>query len=288
MLLLVILAGLGSALLMAVGFVVQQHTAEQAPSSERLRPKLLLDLLRRPIWILGIATMVVGQLLGALALDHGTLTLVEPLMAANVLFALPLAAAWHRKRLGRREWVGAVVLIAGLGVFVVAANPGSARRVQVGTDAWLTALLGVAAIVGVAIVVSRRFRNAARQATLIAVGAGALYGLQDALTQRTLELGMTPANLFGSWQPYLLVATAVVGLLLAQSAYQAAPIWASQPAMAATEPVTGIALGAGLFAQGLRLSVVPLAFEIAGIAAMIAGIVLVAGSAVVTAPASAT
>lgn len=281
--LLVFAFGLGAAVLLAVGFVVQQHTAEQTPTSERLRPRLLLDLIRRPVWLLGIAAMVAGQVLGAAALDVGPLTLVEPLLAANVLFALPLTAAWHRRRLGRREWIGAVVLIAGLAVFVVAAAPGPIRATRVPLAAWIVAIVAITMVVGGFLAASRRARAAARQATFIAVAAGTLYGLQDGLTQRTLQIGITPAHLLGTWQPYLLVAVAVVGLLLAQSAYQTAPLGASLPAMAVTEPVTGIAIGAGLFAQGLRLGLVPFTLEIVGIAGMIVGLVLVAGSPVVTA-----
>ncbi|MDA8285277.1 MAG: DMT family transporter [Actinomycetota bacterium] len=277
---LVIALGLGSALLLAVGFAVQQRTAEQMPRSHRLEPRLLLDLVHRPVWLAGIAAMVGGQLLGAAALGHGELTLVEPLMASNVLFALPLAAAWHKRRLGRREWLGAIVLIAGLAVFVLAADPGASRRTLVPAALWVEALVPIFLVVSGFVALGRRHPDPARQATLLAAGAGTLYGLQDALTQRTLQLGFT-LTMLETWQPYLLVA--VVGLLLAQSAYQTAPLSASQPAMAIAEPITGIALGAGLLAQGLRLGPLPLAFELVGIAGMVTGLLLCAGSPVVAA-----
>ncbi|MHB1928474.1 MAG: DMT family transporter [Acidimicrobiales bacterium] len=280
--LLVIALGIGAALLLAVGFAIQQRAAEQAPRSDRLQPRLLLDLVRRPVWLAGIAFMVGGQLLGAVALDYGDLTLVEPLMAANVLFALPLAAAWHKRRLGRREWLGAVVLIAGLAVFVVAAHPGSSRRTSVPITSWVSTLASIVVVAAGFVALGRRHPDPARQATFLAIGAGTLYGLQDALTQWTLQRGFT-LTMLESWQPYLLVAVAVVGLLLAQSAYQTAPLSASVPAMAIAEPITGIALGAGLFSQGLRLGPLPLTFEVVGMAAMVAGLLLCAGSSVVAA-----
>lgn len=280
MLALVIVFGVLSAVLLAVGFATQQRGAEMAPQSERLRPRLLLDLVRRPIWLGGIAAMVGGQVLGAVALDFGDLTLVEPLMAANVLFALPLAAAWHSRRLGRREWSGAIALIAGLAVFVIAAQPGSSHLTRVPIRSWIIALAAIGAVAAAFVAAGKRHPSPARQATLLAIAAGTLYGLQDALTQRTLERGLSLATL-QIWPPYLLLAVAVVGLLLAQSAYQTAPLSASQPAMAIAEPLTGIALGAGLFGEGLRLGPVPLAFELAGIAAMVAGLFLCAGSSLV-------
>src|SRR4051812_42818028 len=87
---LVLALGLGAAAFLAVGFVVQQHAAATAPVEHVLSPRILLDLMRRPVWLAGIAAMVTGQALGGAALRYGDLTAVEPLLATNVLFALPL------------------------------------------------------------------------------------------------------------------------------------------------------------------------------------------------------
>ncbi len=273
--------GLVSAILLAVGFVLQQHVAAMTPDDERLSPRLLLDLVRRPVWLLGIASMAAGQLVEALALRYGDLTVVEALTATNVLFALPMAAAWRRKRLCRRDWVGAAGIVAGLAAFVVAADPGASPAAHVPLQAWLIAGLTVVAAAGGVIAVGLRLRPPP-QATLFGLGAGILFGLQDALTQRVLRVPLTIGSLLGSWVPYALLAVAVVGLIVAQSAYQAAPLKASLPAINIAEPITGIGLGAGLFAQGLRVGTEPLVFELLGIVCMMAGLLLVARSDLVT------
>jgi hypothetical protein len=54
-----------AALLAGVGFVLQQHAAEQAPKSYFLRLRLITTLLHRPRWIAGVAVMAAGQLLSA-------------------------------------------------------------------------------------------------------------------------------------------------------------------------------------------------------------------------------
>ena len=269
--------GFLSAVLLAVGFVVQQHVASMAPAEERLSPRLLLDLLHRPLWLLGILSMVAGQIVEALALRHGDLTVVEALTATNVLFALPMAAAWRRRRLCRRDWIGAAGIVAGLATFVTAADPGSSRTVVVPVVSWVIAGLAVVVAAGAVIALGRR-RAAATQATMFGLGAGILFGLQDALTQRVLQVPFTVGQFFGSWVPYTLVALGAVGLLVAQSAYQAAPLKASLPAINIAEPVTGIGIGAGLFAQGLRVGATPLVFELLGIVCMMVGLLLVARS----------
>lgn len=273
--------GFLSAVLLAVGFVVQQHVASMTPDDERLSPRLLLDLLRRPLWLLGILSMVAGQVVEALALRHGALTVVEALTATNVLFALPMAAAWRRRRLCRRDWIGAAGIVVGLAAFVIAADPGPARDAVVPVASWVIAGLAVGVSAGAVIALGTR-RAAATQATMFGLGAGILFGLQDALTQRVLQVPLTVGQFFGSWVPYTLVAVGAAGLLIAQSAYQAAPLKASLPAINIAEPVTGIGIGAGLFAQGLRVGALPLVFELLGIVCMMSGLLLVARSDLVS------
>lgn len=280
---LVIVLGLCAAVLLASGFVVQQHAAARVPAEERLSFRILVDLARRPLWLAGIAAMVGGQILGAVALGRGSLTLVEPLLAANLLFALPLAAAWSRSRLGRREWLGAIALVAGLGTFVAAAGPEKEQASVVSPAGWLIGGLTIVAVVATLVLVAKRL-ELGEEATLLAAGAGILYGLQDGLTQRTLLVIQVHGlpGIFITWQGYSLVAVAVVGLVLAQSAFEAAPLAASLPALTMAEPITGIGLGAGLFSQDLRLSPLALAFELFGILLMMSGVYLVARSPIVT------
>ena len=54
-----------AAVLLGIGFVLQQYAARQEPESRFLSPRILTDLLRKPRWLVGIACMVAGQLLAA-------------------------------------------------------------------------------------------------------------------------------------------------------------------------------------------------------------------------------
>jgi drug/metabolite transporter (DMT)-like permease len=279
---LAIVLALCAAVLLALGFVIQQHAASAAPPDERLSFRILLDLVRRPMWLAGIAAMVGGQVLAGVALDLGSLPLVEPLLAANLLFALPMAATWTRQRLDLREWVGAIILMAGLAGFIVAAGPSRATGVDVSALHWGIAGAAIAGVVALLITLGKR-TDLAEDATLIAAGAGILFGFQDALTQQVLHnFGHGIGQVFLGWEPYTLVAVAIIGITLAQSAFEAAPLAASLPAITIAEPITGIALGVGLFGEGIRLSPLPLAFELVGLALMVAGVFLVARSPIVT------
>lgn len=273
---------LGSSLFIAVGFVVQQHAAAQEPASERLSFRLLLALVQRPLWLAGVASQVVGQLLSAAALGTGSLALVEPVMAANLLFALPLAARWNRRSLGRREWAGAAALVVGLAAFVAAGDPHGGHTADLPWPNWVLSGGTIVLLVAALVAVGRR-RAAIPQATILGAAAGMLYGLQDALTQRTLAvLGHGVVAVLVNWPAFSLVAVAVVGMLLAQSAFEAAPLSASLPPITAAEPLTGIAFGVGVYHEYLDLQPGHLAIELLGLGLMVVGVFLVAASPVVT------
>ena len=59
-----------AAVLLGVGFVLQQFAAEQEPESRFLHLRILTDLLRKPRWLLGIGCMVAGYLLAAWSIGH--------------------------------------------------------------------------------------------------------------------------------------------------------------------------------------------------------------------------
>lgn len=276
--------GLGAAVLLALGFVLQQHEAAELPPG-RLGPALLVRLARRPIWLGGIAAMVSGQVLGAIALGMGSLVVVEPLLAANVLFALPMAAVASKRHLSAGDWTGALLLIGGLTAFLVGGAPrASVRLTPVPRTMWLMAL-GTIVLVVVVLMAVARGRSPRVRAAVTATGAGVAFGLQDVLTQRSvLRLDSGIGGLLTSWPPWALVATAVTGLTLAQRAFGLADLSASLPPITLAEPVCGIVLSAVVLGAGLPHQLYQLAIAIGGLAVMIVGVVVLTRSPLVVDP----
>lgn len=282
--LLAVVLSLGAALFVAVGFVVQQHAAAEEPPEDRMSFRLLLDLMQRRVWLIGIGTMACGQVLGAVALGRGDLALVEPIMAANLLFALPLAAVWRHRRLSIREVGGAVALIVGLAAFLAAGDPYGGSTARLAWPNWIISGGSVALAAALFVSVGRRL-GTGTEATFLGAAAGTLYGLQDALTQRAMaELSHGVPALVASWPPFAVLVVAVIGMLCAQSAFEAAPLSASLPAMTVAEPVTGIAFGVGVYGEHLNLGAGMLLVEIVGFAVMVLGVWLVAGGAFLCPP----
>lgn len=270
----VLVLAMSAACCLGFGFVLQQNAAQRAPLNDFLSFRLLVDLVKVPRWLGGIALMVVGMALGAAALGQGELSLVEPLLATNLLFALALSRRQTRQPLGRQGWAGLLLLAGGVTAFIVAGEPQGGTATAGPVRQWVI-IGGMAGLALLFTAYSKRSRLGSGP-VLLALAAGLLYGVQDALTrvsgQRFSEGGF--AELFTGWQPYAVLALGVTGLLLVQSAFETASLRKSLPALTAAQPLAGIICGVGFLGDRLRTDAVALSWEAGGLLAVVAGIVL--------------
>ena len=88
----------------------------------------LLKLLGRPMWLVGTLVLFGGYIFQAAALDRGRLSIIQPLLVTTVVFALPLGYFLTSQIVGRREIVGAGVILVGLALFTYFADPSGGRR----------------------------------------------------------------------------------------------------------------------------------------------------------------
>ncbi|MBV9042489.1 MAG: DMT family transporter [Acidimicrobiia bacterium] len=261
----VVVSALGSALLYALAAVAQQRAARAAPAEHSLRLRLLIGLLQRPLWLVGLGCDVSAFVLQFYALDHGALVLVQPLLVSGLLFALPLGALVSHERLRRSDYIGAALVVVGLSVFLITAQPDRG-----GADAspkvWLMLLVSTIFVIS-ALIFLAQHTGGSRRANFLAAAAGTMYGLTAALTKscgHLFDAGLK--HLFTSWKPYALAAGGVSGTVVDQSAYQSGPLNWSLPILTVVDPIVSIAIGAFVFGEGI---------EVDGLAPFIEAIALV-------------
>jgi drug/metabolite transporter (DMT)-like permease len=265
-------------MLLGVGWVLQQYAAEQAPNSYFLRLRLIVDLLHRPRWLLGLGVMITGQLLSAWSVGHLDLTLYEPLLASSLIFALALAVPLSHQRLRPAEMIGAVILAGGVAALSLSRSTGTPSASFGSFSDW-PAAAGIA-VVAYCCIHAGHLRCGQARATLTGIGTGLVMGISDALTRRSVQIldAHSFTGLLTSWPPYCLLAAALIGMWLMQNSFNAAPLHASLPGITAAEPVSGILLGVVVFGDRIDISPGLLALQAAGIVALVAGVILVARS----------
>jgi len=266
---LAVMCALSSSLLYAMASVLQHRAAVAQPHEHSLRLGLLTRLLRNPQWVVGIICDALAYVFQFVALGHASLVLVQPLLVCGLLFALPLGAWLAGARMRSRDWSGALLIVAGLAMFLVVASPG---RGLSDVDSWpqLCVLTFAAAA---ALILLARGRASRARAALLAAAAALIYGLTAALTKSVAHLlGIGVGHLLSSWEPYVLLVAGVGGMVLAQSAFQAGPLDASLPVLTVVDPVVSITIGALAFGEGIRTQNASSVLELAGLAAMTAGV----------------
>jgi drug/metabolite transporter (DMT)-like permease len=244
---------LGAAFANALTSIFQRMGVEAAPRDARLRLRLLAHALRRGIWIAGFFVMLASFALQATALHFGRLTQVQPILTTELLFLVLLLGSGFGYRIGWREWLGTAATAGGLAGFLIFAAPGGGNQVPTGEE-WLEVAFACAAAVGVAIILALRgspWRRAAMFGTASAIG----FAFTASLTKVVSDYAAHDwASIVRHWETYALAGCGVLSLFLAQNAFHAGPIAASQSTLVMVDPLASILIGVSLFGDQLRTS----------------------------------
>ena len=276
-----VVAALCAAFCFALGSLIQQGAARQA-DARTLHFGLLVALARERRWLAGLAVTVLSFCIQGVALSFGPLALVQPLVATEVLFALPMVAYRNRRRLTRRGITGGLGVASGIAIFVAVSPPAGGVSVP-GLAAWAPALAGITALTVLSAVAALRARGTARVIWLAAATA-VIYALVNAVTKSAIGLLTSQgAGVLATWEPYALIAAGILSGLFAQSTFHAGPLSLSLPIIDTVDPVSSVILAAVVFREHLARSPGLLALQLVGGLIAAAGIALLSRSPVVLA-----
>jgi drug/metabolite transporter (DMT)-like permease len=264
-------------------YVTTQHIASTSGvSAKRSGMRLVVSLVRSPLWLLGWLAALAAFAFQAAALDRGQLSIVQAVLVTELIFGLVLRTLWLHQTVRRAAWIAAVVTCVGLAAFVAIDEP----RGGVSTPSAHTWIAAVAALGGLALVLALAARGGSsrRQAALYGVAAGISWALVatfiKAAGQTLTEGGV--AALFTRWPVYALAAGGLAGVVLTQAALHVGPLSVSQPLLVIVDPTISVALSVWLFQEHYTRGVVPIAGCVAGFVVMCAGVVALTRTAPTT------
>jgi drug/metabolite transporter (DMT)-like permease len=276
----VIVAGLlalGGAFFFALAAVLQQREAAQVHHSTGASdPRLLWRLAQRPWWLAGIAADLASAALHVWALAKGSIALVQPLGVTGLLWAIPMVALLRRTRVHARDVGAAVIVLAGLALFLsVIPHQGGPDPETANSAVWVLAgtvavLLGVMALT--------HSRSPRTRSILLAGGAGIAFGVVAALARTILVVA-------GHGHPLAIVAAGVgialllgVGYLMLQQAYRAGYFAASLATAVVADPPAAIVAGFLALHEPLPHGPLPLVAVAVAAAMVVTGIALLVRS----------
>lgn len=266
-----------AAVLFAFAAVMQQESTLTVAVDKSLHPGLLVELLRRPKWVMGGLSMVGGFGLQAVGLAFGPVALVQPIVVLELAFAIPFGILRRHRRAGLREWAGILAVMSGISIFELAANPAGGVQNPASTQ-WIESLVPVGVVATVCVVVGSTRRGPAR-AMLLGSAAGLAFGVLSVLTKAVTHLLSTDVTkAFVTWQVYVAIAVAIMALTVSQSAYQAGPLAYSMPFVGVLEPLIAVVIGDEVLGEAVRLSRADFGLELAAAAVACVGILLLTTS----------
>ena len=247
----VYLLSLAAAMANALTSLLQRMGVEDAPEDSTLKLSLLTHALKRGVWLLGFAFMVGSFVMQAVALHLGDLSVVQPILTTELLFLVILLATWFRFRIGLREWLGCVAAAGGLAGFLIFAQPGGGNLHPSNLE-WLVAGSICGGAIAVAVLLALRGPRWWRAAMFGAAGAVG-FAFTASLIKRVGDYAVGDwTHLLIHWQTYALALCGLGSVFLAQNAFHAGPIAASQTALVLVDPLASMAIGIGLFGDNLR------------------------------------
>ncbi|WP_225847217.1 DMT family transporter [Streptomyces sp. HPF1205] len=257
----------------ATGTVLQRKAALSVPAEDALRPRLMVDMVRQPVWLLGICGVAGAALFQALALVTGPLVLAQPLFILELPFALLISVPVLHRRLPRSGWFAVGCMVAGLALALGSAAPAGGAK-QAAMVRWIPALVLCGGVVAVAVALARHRPSGAPRAALL----GAAAAVANAMTAAMMKSAADTFSQHGgtafltAWQTYGFALCGITAVFLLENALQAGSIAVSQPALTLGDAVVSLALGVFLYGEHIRTGWWTLP-EIAGLAVITYGTV---------------
>jgi drug/metabolite transporter (DMT)-like permease len=270
----------------ALTSVLQRIGVEDAPAATTMRWGLMAHALKRGIWLIGFALMLVVFGLQAAALSVGELSVVQPVLTTELLFLLVILVVWFRYHLGWKEWLGSATIVVGLGAFFLSADPKGGHVQPSGHSFWVASAILTAVIAGCIVAALRgpRWWRAAAFGAATAVTAAFSAAITKSITNQ-IKVGW--GTVLTHPEVYLLAVTGLGTVFLIQNALHAGPITASRTTMVTINPLVSIVLGLSLFGDRLRAGPLWVTLEVVSLVVLVAGVVMLARSPLVAGTAEA-
>lgn len=261
---------------------VLQHKATNSVGTQGGELGALGRTLKQPLFILGFVLMIVGYGFHIASLGLGILAVIQVIFVTQLVFILPFSKWISKVEIPRSDWIGAIVVTAGIAVFVSFAQPSEGTK-EVSDTKWLWAIGVTMAICVVLIVIGYRFTGGPR-AALLGCSGGVVNGLVAAVTTGAIAVaGKGIGGLLTDWLIWVTLITAMLGVLFPLLAFRAGPITASFPAVMSLNPIVATILGVYLFQQDLEGGLVSYLMMIASGIVIFVGIIWLSRSKAISA-----
>jgi drug/metabolite transporter (DMT)-like permease len=213
--------GLICALLSALGtnlaFLFKHRGAVAAPDVEMRHPlRSAIALLRSRWWSIGWGVAAVAFALHVAALTLAPISIGQAVLAGGLVFLAVLAERFFGYELGRRQWIGIIVVAVSLSLLTLTGGGGAEAHSQYSV-AGMIIFEAIAVGLGLLLILSHLIeRIRAQPGVLLGIAAGFGFGVSDvAIKGLSGDLDSGPVGLLSPWSA--VIVTAATGSFFASA-----------------------------------------------------------------------
>jgi hypothetical protein len=226
-----------AACLFALAATLQQKGALGMGEVSLGQPSSFVRLAKQTWWLFGTLALLAGYVFQAVALDHGRLAVIQPLLVTTIVFALPLGYWLTQQPINRQEVV-----------------VGDAASGNDNAPSWQWAIvIVVLGVVSALLVFFGGRGSAARKAAAFGACAGLLYGLSASLWKPAAESRNADglAGMLSHWEFWAFAAAGILAFLVQQVSLATGRLAPSVAMTSVLNPLVGILVGTVLLDERL-------------------------------------
>ena len=259
-----------------------QHVASIGDPERDKGWRFVRYLVSNPLWLLGWVALAGAFVFQAIALHNGAMSVVQPLLVTELIFALVLRWLWLHQSIRPVTWWAAASTCVALAVFIAVSEPSGGSALPT-SGAWVAATATVAGISGLLVLLGLR-GTPRRRAAVLGASASMLWALVatfiKATTDSLSQFGVS--GMFTHWPVYALAVSGLIAELLNQAALHVGPLSMSQPFLVIVDPIVSIALSVWVFGETFNPDAVRLAVGSFAFAAMCVAVAVLTRTAPAT------
>jgi drug/metabolite transporter (DMT)-like permease len=262
--------------------VVMQHIASIGDPGHSKGWRFVRYLASNPLWLLGWVALAAAFVFQAAALHNGAMSVVQPLLVTELVFALLLRWLLLHQTIRPVTWWAAVLTCISLALFIAMSEPNGGSAVPT-SGAWVSATVAVAGAATLLALLGLR-GSPARRAASLGASASMLWALVatfiKATTDTLVQFGVS--GMFTHWPLYALAVAGLAAEFLNQAALHVGPLSISQPFIVIVDPIVSIALSVWIFGETFTSNVARLAVGSLAFASMCIAVTVLARTAPAT------
>ena len=229
--------------------VITQHIASNRLQGSGRGARVVIDLIKQPLWWIGWIALFGSLLFQALALNFGPVGLVQPLLISELMLALLIRRLWFHQNLQKTTVASSFFVTIFLVMFIVLATPSSGDG-KTTSSTWLYLLLSCSIVIA-ALVLGGQRGSARRRAGFFGTATAISWALNAVLIKElTNSVGLH--GYLGSlthWPVYAFIVCGAVGLYCEQVALYIGPLSVSQPCIVIIDPLVSVVFGVVVFGE---------------------------------------